>query len=228
MKLENVVPWGRSLDEYRAMFGLQDADLGRAILGCGDGPASFNAEWTALGGRVTSVDPIYAFSRDEIRRRVDETYQIVVEQTRASAHRFVWNRFKDADDLGRARMKAARLFLEDYERGRAAERYIAASLPLLPFEDQQFDVGLCSHLLFLYSEQLDLEFHLASMREMLRVCRTVRVFPLLDLNGERSKYLQPVIESLRADGAQVEVRRVGYEFQRGGDEVLSVEFSVLS
>ena len=33
------------------MFDLSAADLGRRILGCGDGPASFNAELTAQGGR---------------------------------------------------------------------------------------------------------------------------------------------------------------------------------
>ena len=41
--LDQVVPWGRSFDEYRRMFALTDADLSRVILGCGDGPASFNA-----------------------------------------------------------------------------------------------------------------------------------------------------------------------------------------
>ena len=223
MKLENVVPWGRSLDEYRAMFDLRDEDLSRRILGVGDGPASFNAQWSALGGHAVSVDPIYAFSRDEIQQRVGETYRLVVEQTRASAHRFVWNRFADADDLGRARLEAAAVFLADFERGREDGRYIAASLPTLPFADGEFDLGLCSHLLFLYSEQLDLEFHLASMREMLRVCREVRVFPLLDLQGERCKYLQPVVEALHADGFEAQVRQVDYEFQRGGCEMLGVK-----
>ena len=42
-KLDQIVPWGRSFDEYVRMFGLTDLDLGKTILGCGDGPASFNA-----------------------------------------------------------------------------------------------------------------------------------------------------------------------------------------
>ena len=46
MKLEKVVPFGRSLDEYIKMFKLTVADLGKRILGVGDGPASFNAEAT--------------------------------------------------------------------------------------------------------------------------------------------------------------------------------------
>ena len=56
--LDQVVPWGRSFAEYRRMFALSDADLGLTIVGCGDGPASFNAEATALGATVISCDPI--------------------------------------------------------------------------------------------------------------------------------------------------------------------------
>lgn len=41
--LDKVVPWGRSYDEYVSMFDLSGADLGVRILGCGDGPAEFNA-----------------------------------------------------------------------------------------------------------------------------------------------------------------------------------------
>lgn len=35
--LDKVVPWGRSYDEYVAMFALSSDDLRRRILGCGDG-----------------------------------------------------------------------------------------------------------------------------------------------------------------------------------------------
>jgi hypothetical protein len=35
--------WGRSLDEYKLMFRLSETDMKSKILGCGVGPASFNA-----------------------------------------------------------------------------------------------------------------------------------------------------------------------------------------
>lgn len=63
-ELSGVVPWGRSYAEYVAMFALSDEDLNRRILGCGDGPAAFNAGLTGRGGSVVSVDPLYAFSAD--------------------------------------------------------------------------------------------------------------------------------------------------------------------
>lgn len=59
MKLDDVVPWGRTLAEYELMFNLSEVDLNLKILGCGDGPASFNAEMTKQGHRVVSIDPIY-------------------------------------------------------------------------------------------------------------------------------------------------------------------------
>lgn len=59
MELANIVPWGRSFEEYRAMFELSEQDLNKRILGCGDGPASFNAEATKRGSKVISCDPVY-------------------------------------------------------------------------------------------------------------------------------------------------------------------------
>ena len=44
VKLNDIVPWGRTMDEYQRMFGLSASGMAGGILGCGDGPASFNAE----------------------------------------------------------------------------------------------------------------------------------------------------------------------------------------
>ncbi|HYE35716.1 hypothetical protein [Methylocaldum sp.] len=71
--LDQVVPWGRSFDEYVAMFALEPRDFGRTILGCGDGLASFNAELSALRGSVVSVDPIYWLTAAEIASHIDQT-----------------------------------------------------------------------------------------------------------------------------------------------------------
>ena len=74
-QLDTIVPWGRNFDEYRRMFGLTPADLRLRLLGCGDGPASFNAELTASGGQIVSCDPLYRFSALQILDRIDETYE---------------------------------------------------------------------------------------------------------------------------------------------------------
>jgi len=40
--LDNVVPWGRTRDEYLKMFSLSENNLSKKIASFGDGPASFS------------------------------------------------------------------------------------------------------------------------------------------------------------------------------------------
>ena len=134
----------------------------------------------------------------------------------------MWDTFADPDELGRARLRSMKLFLGDFERGKREQRYVTAALPSLPFADGQFGLCLSSHLLFLYSAQLDLQFHAAAFQEMLRVASEVRVFPLLALGGNRSPHVEPITAMLRADGFMVIERTVGYEVQRGANQVLIV------
>src|SRR3954471_15078999 len=116
--LEQVVPWGRSFDEYCRMFALSERDLGLRILGCGDGPASFNAEATRRGSRVVSCDPIYRFDVGQLQQRIGETYDEIIEQTRRNSHEFVWgNGIATVEELGRVRMAAMETFLVDFDRG---------------------------------------------------------------------------------------------------------------
>jgi hypothetical protein len=70
---DSVKPWGRRFSEYVGMFALAPQDLQGRILGCGDGPASFNAEATAMGHQIISVDPIYSLSAAQIEQRIHET-----------------------------------------------------------------------------------------------------------------------------------------------------------
>ena len=146
--LDQVVPWGRSFAEYQQLFALTPADLERRILGCGDGPAAFNAEATRRGGRVVSCDPLYAFSRTDIETRIAATCDTVLEQTRRHADQFVWGHgIASIDELGEVRMRAMRVFLADYDAGREAGRYVDASLPTLPFADGSFDLVVLMHAL---------------------------------------------------------------------------------
>jgi hypothetical protein len=222
MKLEEVVPWGRSLAEYQSMFNLSATDLNAKILGCGDGPASFNAEMTELGHSVVSIDPIYQFSAEQIEQRVRATYEPVISQVKQNPDRYIWQNFRDADELGKARLVAMEKFLSDYESGKNAGRYLDRSLPTLEFADDQFDLCLCSHLLFLYSEQLSLDFHVAAIHELLRIAPEVRIFPLLKLDCEPSPYLELVMEELANKGYNTQVKSVAYEFQKGGNQMLSI------
>jgi hypothetical protein len=218
--LDKVVPWGRSYDEYVRMFDLTAADLGGRILGCGDGPAGFNATLTQRGGQVVSVDPLYVCATEQIRTRIADTYATVMAQLRENRNDYVWTAIPSPAQLGEVRLAAMEAFLADFDAGKDAGRYLPGELPSLPFENACFDLALSSHFLFLYSGHLSADFHLQALREMLRVAREVRVFPLLALDNTRSPHLGPVFEHLAADGFRPEIRRVPYEFQRGANEML--------
>src|SRR5262245_1409024 len=208
--LDRVVPWGRSFDEYCRMFALSDGDLRLKILGCGDGPASFNSEATRRGGRVISCDPIYRYDAEQLRDRIAATCDEVMEQTRRNAGEFVWAAIRSVEELGEVRLAAMNVFLGDYPAGKAAGRYLDAELPSLPFHDGSFDLALCSHFLFLYTAQLGEAFHHAAIREMCRVALEVRIFPLLALGATPSPIVQQVTERFGAAGFDVSIEKVGY------------------
>ncbi len=222
LKLENVIPWGRSHEEYIRMFDLKPDELPLRILDCAGGPASFNAEMTQLGYSVTSCDPIYQFDADEIAERVDDTYSIIIDGVKENLDCYVWQDISSPEELGKVRMSAMEKFLADFSQGVKEGRYLRDGLPVLPFNSKQFDLALCSHFLFSYSEQLSETFHLASILEMCRVAKEVRIFPILNISGEMSPLVEPVMKKLEMQGYTVEVRQVSYEFQKGGNQMLRV------
>jgi SAM-dependent methyltransferase len=221
--LKDVVPWGRSFDEYLAMLALSPGDLQVRIVDCAAGPASFAAEAAARGCRVVACDPLYRFTAEAIARRVEEVYPVMVAAQEAERDRFVWTQAGSPAQLGERRMAAMRRFLEDFPAGLRAGRYVAEGLPSLPFAADAFDLALSSHFLFLYSRQLSATFHVAAIEEMLRVATQARIFPLLDLNGDPSPHLGPVMAELRQRGHEPRIVAVSYEFQRGGNQLLVID-----
>ena len=224
IELSQAVPWGRNLDEYRRMFSLTDPDLDLRILDVAAGPSSFNAELHAQGhANITSVDPLYEHPACAIRQRVHETYGTIVEGCRRDAHRFVWtDSIPDPDALGAHRIASMNAFLADYDVGKSQGRYLPQALPTLFFPDQSFDLALCSHFLFLYTTQLSLDFHLASIKELCRVAREIRLFPLLDMASQPSSHVTPVRNFVTCSGCTSEIVQVDYEFLKGAHAMLVI------
>lgn len=217
VKLNSVVPWGRSFDEYVRMFALSGEDLRRSILDCAAGPSSFAAGMAARGRRVITCDPIYEFSAEQIRARVAEVRDDMLQQVRRQMGQFVWKYIRSVEHLEEVRMGAMERFLADFGSEDARQRYLVRSLPKLNFADGEFDLALCSHFLFLYSEQLDEAFHLDSIRELLRVAREVRIFPVTEMDGRPSRHLakaQAVFET--------QLIKVEYEFLKDANQMLVV------
>lgn len=84
MQLDKVIPFGRSLDEYRQMFALLEDDLAWNIIAVGDGPASFNAKMHALCKRVVSIDPLFVFGADDIERQFHAVTDNIIDQVKVT------------------------------------------------------------------------------------------------------------------------------------------------
>ncbi len=222
MKLDTVVPFGRSLAEYRLMFDLSDLDLNKKIIGIADGPASFNAEMKGKGNPVISIDPIYQYSAKQIESQFYNIVDDIISQVKQSPNDWVWSYHQSPEHLRENRVKVLEQFIADYETGKIEGRYLTSELPTLECDSQQYDIALCSHFLFLYSEQFEYKFHRAAIYEMLRVAKEVRVFPLLNLDLKRSPHLQPILNELEASGYKVTIKQVEYEIQKGGNEMLQI------
>lgn len=220
-KLNSVVPWGRNFSEYKAMFMLTDEDLQKKIAGFGDGPASFNFEADKMGMNVTSYDIVYQFSKVELQNRIEEVRGIVMEQMAENMDNYVWNNIKSLDELERIRMSAMNMFLEDFEIGKAEGRYVYHNLPdRVNKDDNTYDIGLSSHFLLMYTD-LGYDFHIKAISEMMRVCKEVRIFPVCDLDGNKTDLITKVSNYLRGEYC-VNIIKTKYEFQKGNNEMMII------
>lgn len=57
---------------------------------------------------------------------------------------------------------------------------------------------------------------------MLRVCKEVRIFPVVDLDARETDLIADVIAYLK-QRYWVEIRKTGYEFQKGDNKMLIIK-----
>lgn len=216
----DIIVSSRPFDEYLAMFGLSEREaLAGPVLDCPGGAGPFAAELRARGGGAVSADPAYALPPAEIVARTRAGLEHGIRYLERNRDSYVWTFFASLDDLRARRAAALDAFAADFHGADA--RYVAAALPALPLPDDSVRLALSGYLLFAYPDHLDAAGHEAALRELLRVAADeVRVFPLIDTAYVRHPAIDDLRRTLAADGVDSEVRRVDYEFQRGGNEVL--------
>jgi hypothetical protein len=219
---EDFLPIGRTFEEYRRLFDLDPPALaGSRVLDCAAGPSAFTAVASAVGADVTAVDPMYERGVEALADTCRDAIERTEDRLVAEDHGFNWEEYGDPETRCRYLRGAAERFLADYAR--RPDRYHDEGLPDLPFDDGAFDLALSANLCFLYSDRLDRSFHEAAVAELARVAEEVRIFPLITLEGERSPYVEPVIDALADAGRDAAVRPVPYEFIPGGNEILVVD-----
>ncbi|CAN5575087.1 SAM-dependent methyltransferase [soil metagenome] len=229
---EDVVFFGRCIDEYVAMFNLDlEAMRGQQILDCSSGPAAFALEAAAMGIHVTGCDPLYVNDVATLRNIVDDHSAIVYEKQKAAISFF----HPEVVSVPQRR-KAMDKFLKDFVQGKLIGRYVPGVLPNLPFASNQFDTTLCANLLFLYSDiasggmlqnsNMEYKFHSKALHELLRVSKKdVRIYPLQGPNVSEHHYIPRIMKELSDEGFKCELTPVKQRDIIGAEMMLQVSKS---
>lgn len=221
--LENVAITGRTFEEYSSFFDLKPQDLkGKKILDCPSGASSFVATANINGSGAIGVDLIYEFDKNSIEVHGYKTIEKIYQDT-SWMDTYKMDFYKSKVNHRNHRENALKAFISDFNK----KDYIFAKLPNLPFENESFDLVLSSHLLFVYDNMLDYEFHKYSILEMLRVSKEVRIFPLVDFKNSRvleeknfSPFLYKILEELK--DFKCEIIKTDFEFQPKANYYLKI------
>ncbi|MFD1888235.1 SAM-dependent methyltransferase [Paenibacillus wenxiniae] len=222
LDLSRIVFIGRTFQEYLSMFNLTEQELiGRRILDCPAGACSFTAVASTLGADVTATDIAYYYPFDQLAEKGLADIEHTMLHMEKVQSNYVWDYFQSVAGLKQHRSQALADWAEHMRQ--CPERYIPATLPQLPFQADAFDLTLSAHFLFMYGDRLDIDFHLRTIQELLRVTKQeIRIFPLVDLSCRRYQHLDQLIEWIESVGYQTEEVTVPYEFQKGANRMLRI------
>lgn len=224
LNIDRIAFLGRTYAEYLKIFGFDENALAKGpVLDCPAGASSFAAEANESGFDVTACDILYDQQVEELVRKGNEDIQHVFDEFDKVSHLYTWNYYRDKVEVIRQRRAALERFAARFAEGREKERYVSGALPHLPFPDRSFSLVLSGHLLFLYGDRLDPEFHRKSLLELARVGGEVRIFPLVGLDSKTYPELHETISFLRSKGIEAEMVDTGFEFQSGATQMLRLK-----
>jgi hypothetical protein len=205
LTLSYVSFFGRTFDECLEMYSLTEASLhGLRVLDCPSGPDSFVAESTARGLSVIGVDPLFSLPPEELFERA----RLHIADTCSKIKTASSAQLRDVDKFCRDKLTALARFSSDFVAGRADGRYIAASLPDLPFANRAFDVVLTANFLMAYAPSthggiletaaFDEAFHVRAVAELARVtARELRLSPTHAMSAPLREH--PYLPAVRAE-----------------------------
>ncbi len=218
--LDRIAFIGRTFREYFRIFDLDYGMLKGRVLDCPGGASSFAAECAKMGYDVRACDILYGIGPGRLIEKGSGDTAYALEQAYKVKDLYDWGSYGSAEEHAAERFHALKLFSEDFQGSGMGRRYIAGELPRLPFKDSSFSLALSSHFLFLYGDRMDFKFHLDCLRELLRVARHVRVYPLVGTDGKEYADMDGLLRELRASGAHARVRHTPFRFMQGADRIL--------
>jgi hypothetical protein len=222
MEIETLLMpnWIDDFDDYRQMYDLTTVELSKKILDFSAGTSSFNCEAHRQGMSVVSVDASYQLGLDEMRLQADHCFFHAVEQLRTNSKRLKASSEQAVLKVIAQWQKNLALFLADYATGKQEGRYQPCVLPTLPYEANQFQLALCTN--YFFNQSMPRETILLTLKELARVAEEVRIFPLLDSEGNMPAELGPLMLYFQQNHFGVEVRAVSHRALKNGNAMLRV------
>lgn len=224
LDLDEIVFCGRTFNEYLKMFDLSLADLKtEKVLDCPGGACSFVAELNKRGVPAVACDIMYDLEPEPLESKCRADLEKIMAALPGALDLYNWDFYDDMEDLKDHRLEAYTRFIQDYPEGKRQGRYVQTKLPKLPFPDNEFSLVISAHFLFLYGDRLDFDFHVNTIKELVRVSsKEVRIFPLVGLDARRYSLLDRVIGEIADGNVSIEIAKVPFEFQKGADEMLLI------
>ncbi len=222
VSMRRIALWGQHLDEYKDMFALTDEDLSKSFLEYNSGISAFNVEIQGTASACVSCDPWYALDKKSLQNKIETNFTTRVSQLENNLDSLDVSRYGSFEKLVSYRRKGIASFLADFEKGLEDKRYLPITVDELPFPNFKFDFALIANNFFADLDYQTVEYHIARIKELARVAKDVRIFPLVDTNGEPSNLLGPIIMGLYQDNYGVEVKDVSYYLQHRGNAMLRI------
>ncbi|HET7580501.1 MAG TPA: class I SAM-dependent methyltransferase [Bacillales bacterium] len=215
----------RSFQEYLDMFELKEEDFQGPVLDVAAGASSFTRTLNEKGYAAIAVDPLYQHSPEALKELGIKEIEESTRKLDEVSHLYHWEYYQSPENHSGNRKWTLPLFIEDFNRDSHRERYVAGSLPSLPFASETFSLILCNHFLFLYEEQFNLDFHVAAIQELLRVCQKggeVRIYPLVGFDGKRYVQLNDLQKRLEHQGVDVSYENTDFRFLKEATQILKL------
>jgi hypothetical protein len=200
-------PTGFSFEQYKTMFALDDASLSQSMLDFMPGLSSFGCEGRLLGYDIVSFDPLLGKTDDE-KRAVSNQYMDSLAD---------WV----SEDIARQRHRDGILEMTDYLlQASDHNRQVCSWNDLMAWEEKPLALALVP---FCFFREVDvLEDMLASVAKLTRVAQELRIFPLLDGEGETPEALGPLMLTLQSMGYGIEIVAVEGDHPYGGRSMLRI------
>jgi hypothetical protein len=204
------------------MFDLSELSFTMRFLEYQSGPSAFQAELRQQAAHLVSYDSWFNLNKATLAAEILNSFDTRLTQITARQEEFDLRRYGRLEDLVAYRRLGVEKFLQDYDLGHAEGRYLSMPAGTLPFQDFFYDYALSAHHFFSLIVPQTVDYHVQHIRELARIAKEVRIFPLVDANGRPSPLLGPVLLALQQNNYGVEVREVSYHLQPKGNAMLRI------